>query len=94
MGTFSGGNILTGMSPTGPVGPVEVFFYWPETVFGNFYWPGAIGSPLASSPGIVIKIFDGKMLITTLPAIHLQIFCKSNVNSKAIVKSIIDPEDN
>ena len=36
---------------TGPVGPVEVFFYWPEAVFGIFYWPGAIGSPLASSPG-------------------------------------------
>ena len=36
---------------TGPVGPVEVIFYWPEAVFGNFYWPGAIGSPLASSPG-------------------------------------------
>ena len=35
---------------TVPVGPVEVFFYWPEAVFGNFYWPGAIGSPLASSP--------------------------------------------
>ena len=35
---------------TGPVGPVEVFFYWPEAVFGKFYWPGAIGSPLASSP--------------------------------------------
>ena len=35
---------------TGPVGPVEVFFYWPETVLWNFYWPGAIGSPLASSP--------------------------------------------
>ena len=35
---------------TGPVGPVEVFLYWPEAVFGNFYWPGAIGSPLASSP--------------------------------------------
>ena len=35
---------------TGPVGPVEVFFYWPEAVSGNFYWPGAIGSPLASSP--------------------------------------------
>ena len=34
----------------GPVGPVEVFFYWPEAVFwGKFYWPGAIGSPLASS---------------------------------------------
>ena len=37
---------------TGPVGPVEVFFYWPEAVFGDFYWPGAIGSPLASSPAI------------------------------------------
>ena len=37
---------------TGPVGPVEVFFYWPEAVFfWNFYWPGAIGSPLVSSPG-------------------------------------------
>ena len=35
---------------TGPVGPVEVFFYWLEAVFANFYWPGAIGSPLASSP--------------------------------------------
>ena len=35
---------------TGPVGPVEVFFYWPEAVLGNFYWPGAIGLPLASSP--------------------------------------------
>ena len=35
---------------TGPVGPVEVFLYWPEAVLGNFYWPGAIGSPLASSP--------------------------------------------
>ena len=35
---------------SGPVRPVEVFFYWPEAVFGNFYWPGAIGSPLASSP--------------------------------------------
>ena len=38
---------------TGPVGPVEVFFYWPEAVFGNFYWPGAIGSPLASSPEVL-----------------------------------------
>ena len=24
---------------TGPVGPVEVFFYWPKAVLGNFYWP-------------------------------------------------------
>ena len=35
---------------TGLVEPVEVFFYWPEAVLGNFYWPGAIGSPLVSSP--------------------------------------------
>ena len=39
---------------TVPVGPVEVFFYWPEAVLGNFYWPGAIGSPLASGPDIYI----------------------------------------
>ena len=37
---------------TGPVGPVEFFFYWPEAVLGNFYWPWAIGSPLASSPAL------------------------------------------
>ena len=42
---------------TGPVGPVEVFFYWPEAVFDNFYWPGAIGSPLASSP-VLAKVVD------------------------------------
>ena len=41
---------------TGPVGPVEVFFYWPETVFGNFYWPEAIGLPLASSPGVYVDL--------------------------------------
>ena len=35
---------------TGPVGPVKVFFYWLEALFGNFYWPGAIGQLLTSSP--------------------------------------------
>ena len=35
---------------TGPVGPVEFFFYWPKAIFGNFYWLGAIGPLLASSP--------------------------------------------
>ena len=47
------GNFLTKCPQifTGPVGPVEVFFYWPKAVLGNFYWPWAIGSPLASSPG-------------------------------------------
>ena len=42
----------------GPVGPVEVFFYWPEAVFGNFYWPGAIGSPLASSPATECSLYS------------------------------------
>ena len=42
---------------TGPVGPVEVFFYWPEAVLGNFYWPGAIGLPLESSP-VTIGMVD------------------------------------
>ena len=42
---------------TGPVGPVEVFFYWPEAVFGNFYWPVAIGSPLASRPALLNSHF-------------------------------------
>ena len=44
---------------TGPVGPVKVYFYWPEAVLGNFYWPGAIGSPLASSPaGGLLELFN------------------------------------
>ena len=46
---------------TGPVGPVEVFFYWPEAVLGNFYWPGAIGSPLASSPDLCILVLCTKV---------------------------------
>ena len=35
---------------TGPVGPVEVFSYWPKVIFGNFYWPVASGLLLALSP--------------------------------------------
>ena len=38
------------------VGPVEVFFYWPEAVLGNFYWPGAIRPLLASSPALQIVL--------------------------------------
>ena len=34
-----------------PVGPVEIFFSWSDAVLGNFYWPGARGPLLASSPG-------------------------------------------
>ena len=47
---------------TGPEGSVEVFFYWPEAVFGNFYWPGAIDSPLASSPDYVLVFPVGDFL--------------------------------
>ena len=39
------------MSPN--VEPFKVFFYWPEAVLGNFYWPGVSGSLLALSPGYV-----------------------------------------
>ena len=42
----------------------------------------------------LIKIFIGEMLIRTLPTSLLQIFCKIILNSKVIVKSIIDPDDN
>ena len=36
---------------TDPVEPVEVSFYWPKAVLGNFYWPGISSSLLLSSPG-------------------------------------------
>ena len=56
---------------TGPVGPVEVFFYWPEAVFGNFYWPGAIGSPLASSLVYMTDFAnDGPMFLVPLSLSH------------------------
>ena len=55
--------------------------YWPcrtnwgifllaHTGFGNFYWPGAIGSPLASSPG---KLF----LVETPHGCHICILTHS-----------------
>ena len=55
---------------TGPVGPVHVFFYRPEAVFGNFYWPGAIGLPLASSPvlygfNIMIQLDVAKHILSS-----------------------------
>ena len=41
---------------TGPVGPVEVLFYWPEDILGIFYWSGASGSLLASSPDFIKSV--------------------------------------
>ena len=41
---------------TGPVEPVEVFFYGLEAVLGNIYWPGASGSLLATSHVTIIYL--------------------------------------
>ena len=59
-------------------------------------------NPLMISLTILIKshkqkhreIFDGEMLIKTLPPTLLQIFCEIFHISKVIVKSIVDPDDN
>ena len=40
------------------------------------------------------KIFDGEMLIMTLPTTLLENICKIIFNSKVIYKSITDPDDN
>ena len=39
------------------------------------------------------EIFDGEILIKRPPTNLLQIFCKIILNSKVIVKGIIDPDD-
>ena len=39
------------------------------------------------------KIFDGEMSIRTLPTYLLQIFCKTILNFKVIVRSTIDPDN-
>ena len=43
---------------------------------------------------IIRKIFDGEMLNKIIPTTLLQIFCETIINSKVIVKSIEDPDDN
>ena len=35
---------------TGPLGPVEIFFYWPEAILDGSLLAGASGTLLASSP--------------------------------------------
>ena len=40
------------------------------------------------------KIFDGEMSVRTVPTTLLQIFCKTILTFKVIVKGIIDPDDN
>ena len=39
------------------------------------------------------KNFEGEMLIRTVPTTVLQIYYKITLNSKVIIKSIIDPDD-
>ena len=41
-----------------------------------------------------MKIFDNVMLISTIPTTLFQIFCKTSLKSKIIVKSILDQDDN
>ena len=45
----------------GPVGPVEVFFYWLEAIFRDFYWRGAIGLLSASSPDVDVHMLCTRM---------------------------------
>ena len=47
-----------------------------------------------SGESIVWKISEGEMFIKTIPIFCLQIFWKIILNSKGIVKSIIDPDTN
>ena len=40
----------------------------------------------------ITAFFEGEMFIRTIPSILLQIFCEIILNSKGIVKSILDPD--
>ena len=42
---------------------------------------------------MIEKIFEGEVLIRTLPTTLLQIICEITLNSKAIAKSIVNPDD-
>ena len=54
---------------TGPVGPVDVFFYWPEAVLGVLLLlPGASGSLLAASPALQL----GSLMILKKLCRHLK----------------------
>ena len=46
------------------------------------------------SESVIWKIFEGEMLIKTLPTTFLQLFLKIILYFKVIVKSIIDPDSN
>ena len=70
---------------TGPVGPVEVFFYWPEAVLGNFYWPGAIGSPLALSP--VTQYLPRRRCVLDIREVN-QKSCKSHTHRESAVNPL------
>ena len=47
-----------------------------------------------SSKSIVGKIFEGEMLLRTLTRTLLEILCEIIFNSKVIVKSTEDPDEN
>ena len=70
---------------TGPVGPVEVFFYWPKAIFGNFYWPGAIGSPLAPSSELSVKFFSRYCFIFKIFSNSLDLQVHMDVNGFELI---------
>ena len=63
---------------TGPVGPVEVIFYWPEAIFGNFHCPWASGSLLSSRPAKVKK--DKWKVLTAMSAAGISCWQNWHVN--------------
>ena len=78
-GIFLRGNLLIKCPQmfTGPVGPVEVLFYWPKAIFGNLYWPGAIGPLLASS-----HEWDSPQLKLLPSALNLMLLVANLTNTK------------
>ena len=75
--------------------------YCPDTVSSAFnpYLPIAAKSSLENlvkslCKSTVLKIFVGEIVIATFPITLLLIFCKITLNSKAIVKGVVDPADN
>ena len=84
---------------TGPVGPVEVFFYWPKAVLGNFYWPGVIGSPLASSSVYDFSIIHASTFLLaakqySLWILFVAIFSHLNYLYQVLLLSLNSPNVN
>ena len=60
----------------------------------GFCLQNLITNPAGKGILVVRKTFDGEMSVRTSQTTLLQIFCKTILNFKVIVKSILDPDDN